>query len=71
MDVCARVLVIRTVTDHNYYEVARTATRRWQSKYAQGRCFVDQDAEVPITIHIAVEPPIGFNRYFYGNSTET
>ena len=28
----------------------------------------DQDAA---TINIVVEPPIGFNRYFYGNSTET
>ena len=56
----------------SYYEVARTATRRWQSMCAQGRCFVDQDAgEVPTTIRIVVKPPIGFNRHVYGNSTET
>ena len=66
---CARVLVIRTVTD--YYEVTRTATRRWQSMCAQGRFFEDQYADVPTTINVVVDPPIGFNRYFYGNSTET
>ena len=55
----------------SYYEGARTAIRRWQSMCAQGRCFVDQDAEVPTTINSVVEPPIGFNRYFYGNSTDT
>ena len=55
----------------SYYEVASTETRRWQSMGAQGCCFVDQDAEVPTTINIVVEPPIGFNHYLYGNSTET
>ena len=55
----------------SYYDVARTATRRRQSMCAQGRCFMDHDAEVPTTINIVVEPPTGFNRYFYGNSTDT
>ena len=67
---CVRVLVIRTVTDH-IMRVARNATRRLQSMCAQGRCFMDQTAEVPTTINSVVEPPIGFNRYFYGNSTDT